>query len=316
MTRRLAVLLWLVVLAVPAAADARSKRVKVRLPAEGDISVARYMVTTANPDGVTIRRSPRLGDAVVATAGRRLSRRRHEVTVMLANPQGGASASQEGETIVDLIFRELSPPVVQVYKTAEVDNALTQPATPKETRAVNGICRRPPPRSGRRSARRFFSSRGRGARLVRGSFATALCQQGNPTETTRAADALRDLGVSVPACTGTAASDPADSKQAVVTLTCSQPTEFVAIRGQDGNDALECRGPEESVCACGPACTPLPVESSCFFDRDGFALGASHEFRTHWREGANLADIRASTRAPGSRSVDDFRFGYLRYIVR
>lgn len=312
MTRGLSAPLVVLMLAVPAAADARSKSVKVRVPVEGDISVARYRVTASEPAGVTIRRPARLGDAVVLTAGRQLSRRRHEVTVMLANPQGGASASQEGETIVDLIF---GPQVVDVYKTAQADNVLTQTATPKEAQAVNRVCKRRAPRRGTRRTRAWFRSRGAGARRLRVTFQPAVCQEGSATATLNATDSLRDLGLSVPACTGTVAGDPADSKQAVVRLTCSQPTEFVAIRAQGGNDALNCSGPTGSLCQCGPACSPLPVESSCFFDRDGFALRTPLEFRTHWREGADVASVQATARAPGSRSVEDFEHQYLRRVL-
>ena len=98
-------------------------------------------------------------------------------------------------------------------------------------------------------------------------------------------------------------------------LICSQPTEFVAIRAQDGNDALNCSGPTGSLCQCGPACAPLAVESSCFFDRDGFALREPLEFRTHWRGSADVASVQATARAPGSRSVDDFTHQYLRRVL-
>jgi hypothetical protein len=83
--------------------EAASKRAKVRLPAECDVSVARYVVTASGQAGV-----------------------------MLANPQGGASASQAGETIVDLIF---GPQVVDVYGTAKVDNPLREADERRRDRA-------------------------------------------------------------------------------------------------------------------------------------------------------------------------------------
>jgi hypothetical protein len=318
MARWLAVLLFVVALAFPAGAGAASKRATLPLPANGDMSIARYVVKTPRPDGVSIRRPSRLGDAIVATAGRRLSRRRHEVTVLLANPVGGGTASQEGETLVELIFKALGPQTVVVVPPVTASDLLTQPPAPKEARTVDRVCDKPPPsrsrRRGSRGSRRFFQSRGSGARRVRALFSPGVCQEGTEAERLAAGDGLRGLGLSVPGCTGTVAADPTDAKQAVAALACTEPTRFVSIRAQGGNEGLNCRGPAGSLCQCGPACAPLPVESSCFFDQDGFDLRSPLEFRTHWERGADVARIRGIWVPQGS-PVSDGRYVYLRRVL-
>lgn len=321
MGRRLALLVLLVPLAVSAAAEARSKSVKVRMPAEGDISFARYLVRTTAPKDLTVRNARRLGTSMVVTAARTLSRRRYEVTVMMVNPEGGASAAQAG-SLVELIFESAARTRISLAGVAFADSFLNEPVTADEIRAVNRLCARKPPRRITRRIRRsrgFFESRGGSAgnrRSVRVLFAAAACQDEVPGATLAASDGLKAVGVKVPPCTGTARRDPANSKEAAVELICTEGANFITVRAQDGNVATNCAGPPDSICRVAQQCGPAGPESSCHLDPNDFDLRTPFTLRTAWQADPDISSVRASTRAQNAQMPTDLISLYLRLLDR
>ena len=309
----------LVPLAVPAAADARSKLVKVRMPADGDVSFARLMVKTSKPGDVTVRNARRLGSSMVVTAARPLSRRRYEVTVMLANPEGGASGAQLGG-FAEITFQSLGRATLGMIVLGFVDSMLTEPLTGTEPKAVNSLCRRKPPRRippRTRRSRRFFESRGGTAgnrRRVRVLFAAATCQDEVPAATLAASDGLKAVGVRVPPCTGTARRDPANSREAAVELICTEGANFITIRAQDGNVATNCAGPQDSICRVGQQCGPAGPESSCHLDPNDFDLRTPFTLRTAWQADPDISSIRARTPSQNAQMPTDFISLYLRLL--
>ncbi len=315
MTRRLPVLLLLLALALPAAAEARSKTVKLRLPAEGDISFARYTVTTAKPDALRLPSARRLGNSIVVTGASVLPRNRYEVTVMLVNPQGGASGAQT--TNFDVVFPSRGSAPITASKTGAAVNLLTQPVTEKESTAVGRLCDRPPPRRSRRRSRGFYQARGGSSgdrRRIRVLFTPEACQDQPPTETGAASRQLRELGVSVPGCTGSVARYGADPMEVNARMVCTQATNAFALRAPTGNEGRNCLGPQGSACAYGQFCAPMPRESVCYGDTDGFASDTLLEFRAQFAQPVVPGDIRGIWVPQGSPIVRE-QHAYLRYIL-
>jgi hypothetical protein len=317
-TRRAFALPLILTLVVPATAAAQSKRVKLPLPAEGDISFARY--TVKNASGVTIRRSPRLGDSMVLTGGRSLGRRRHEVFVVLANPGTGAGAAQEGEGLADLIFKAIEEDQrATARKTSEATDLMTKKATPAEARAVNQACGRRSRRTiGRRfrRSRSFFRSRGGTAgalRRMRVLFAPQVCQDAPASTTAPASRQLRELGIAVPGCSGTVERYQGSPNEVSARMVCTQATNVFSLRAATGNDGLNCLGPPDSTCACGPFCAPLPRESACYFDNDGFQSDTLLEFRAAFAQPVMPQDV-SGIWVPQGSPVVDARHAYLRHI--
>jgi hypothetical protein len=320
MARRLALLpLLLVPLALPAAADARSKSVTLRLPADGGISFARYVVTTAKPDDVTIRNARRLGSSMVLTAARPLSRRRYELTAMLVNPDGGAGAAQ-GDRFYEMSVRSRGQAKIAVAKTGGADDVLTQPVTTAEASAVNRLCERPPPTRLRRIVRRsrgFFSARGGAAgtrRRIRVLFTPEVCQDKPAATIAPASRQLRELGVAVPGCVGSVQRYQGSPNEVSARMVCTQATNLFSLRATPGNDGLNCLGPPGSTCACGPFCAPLPPESACYGDSNGFDMDTLLEFRASFEQAVKPEDVTGIWVPQGSPSLDG-QYAYLRLIL-
>jgi hypothetical protein len=317
MARRLALLLLLVPLAVPAASEARTKSVKVRMPGEGGISFARYIVKTAKPDDLTIRRAGRLGSSMILTAVRPLSRRRYEVTAMLVNPGGGAGAAQGGS--FDMLFESVGRATIRVALVTIAASVLTEPPTPRESRAVDRFCSRPPPARAPRTHRRgrgFYSSRGSTPgtrRRIRVLFTPEVCQD-QPAETGAASRQLRELGVSVPGCTGRVGRYQGSPNEVSAQMVCTQSTNVFALRAPAGNQGTNCLGPQGSACAYGQFCQPMPQESTCYGDRDGFASDTLLEFRAAFAQPVEPQDIRGIWVPQGSPVVTE-QHAYLRHLL-
>jgi hypothetical protein len=318
MTRRLPVLPLLLALALPAGADARTKSVKVRMPAEGGISFARYIVTTAKPDDLTVRRARLLGSSMILTAVRPLSGRRYEVTAMLVNPGGGAGAAQGGT--FDLVFASVERAKIAVTLFSIVTGALDEPPTPSELPAVTQFCGRPPPARAPRTRRRgrgFYQSRGGAAgtrRRIRVLFTSEVCQDQPPAEMGAVSRQLRELGVSVPGCTGTVERFQGSPNEVNARMVCTQATNVFSLRASTGNQGQNCLGPQGSACAYGQFCAPMPPESTCYGDSNGFDSDTLLEFRAQFAQPVTPADIRGIWVPQGSPVVTE-QFAYLRYVL-
>ena len=97
------------------------------MPPEGGISFARYIVTTAKPDDLTVRGARRLGSSMILTAARPLSRRRYEVTALLVNPGSGGSAAQG--SAFELVFESVQRAKLAVTLFGIVTGVLDEPLT-------------------------------------------------------------------------------------------------------------------------------------------------------------------------------------------
>jgi hypothetical protein len=268
---------------------------------------------------VTVRRPRRRRSSMVLTAARPLGRRRYEVTAMLANPDAGVGAAQDG-TIVDLIFESLGNADIAARKTDGAEDVLTRPVTPREAGSVSRFCGRPPPSRARRSGRRargFFRSRGGAAgtrRRIRTLFAPQVCQDAAASTTAPASRQLRELGIAVPGCSGTVERYAGSPNEVSARMVCTQATNVLSLRAPAGNDGLNCLGPPGSTCACGPFCAPLPRESACYLDNDGFASDTLLEFRAAFARPVDPEDI-AGIWVPQGSPVQDGRHAYLRYVL-
>lgn len=310
MARRLPVLLLLVLLALPAAAEAASKRVTVPVPANGDVAFTQYRVTTKSPGKAVITNSRRLGDLRIDVAGRRIGTRKYEVTVFALNPTGGASAAQEQRPVILL---NASAGDIAARKTGSADNLLSQPPAAKESTAVDRLCQRP--RTRRRthfSSTRFLSRRASPIRNFR--FQAAACQDRPPDETIAGRATLAALGADPPTCMGSARRYLDLTNEIDARLICSGPTRAIGLLASPGNNGLNCVGPPGSACTCGPACAPFPPESGCFVDNDGFAMNTRLDFRVSWEGPIQPQEITAISVPQGSPAVNH-QFAYLRYIL-
>jgi hypothetical protein len=308
MTRRLAPLLFVTVLAFPAAAGAATKRVSVPVPADGDVSFAQFRVTTKSPDGATIRNARRLGDLRVEVEGRRIGRRAHLVSVLVLNPRSRASAAQDQLPRPQILFHSFVGPI-GARPVGVVKDVLTRAPSVREGEVVSRTCTR------RTRGRPSFRGRHRFLRRDRATFGflTFGCQSGSTRRKLANRTALERLGADVPACMGTAEQGD-NANQVTAQMVCTQPTNVIALRGATGNQALTCVAPPGSFCACGPFCSPLPVESACFSDGNGFDRETLLEFRASFEAAANPKDVLAIWVPQGS-PVTAGRYAYLRYVV-
>ena len=308
MARGLPALLLVLTLALPASAAAASKRVTVPVPADGDVAVAQYRVTTGAPGKATIRNARRLGDLRIDVSGQRVGRRAYELTILALNPRGGASAAGNPQPNIQLG----STGGIGAKKTGSADNLLSQSPTAKESSAVDRFCRR------RRGSRRRFLEADRGvpgaSSRYRFSFSGFACQEGPPNETIAGRATLEALGADPPTCMGTAQRYLDLTNEIDARMICSGPTRAIALRAATGNEGLNCVGPAGSVCACGPFCNPLPPESGCFVDNDGFAMNTRLNFRVSWTGPIQPLDITAIWVPQGSPAVDH-QFAYLRFLL-
>ena len=318
MARRLALLLLVVPLAMPAAAEARSQSVKVRMPAEGDMSFARYIVTTSNPDDLTVRGARRLGSSMILTSARPLGRRRYEVTALLVNPGTDGGAAQRGA--FELVFQsfELAKGAITLFGI--VHNFLNEPLTGSEPEALGQFCDRPPPTSPRRirrRGRRFFESRGGtadGRRRIRRLFTPAACPDTSPAATAAATRELRERGIDVPGCVGSVGSHQGSPNEVSARMVCTKATNVFSLRAPAGNEGRNCMTPQGSACAYGPFCQPMPRESTCYADSDGFAQDTLLEFRAQFAQPVAPRDVRGFWIPQGSQVVTD-EHAYLRPIL-
>jgi len=308
MARGLPALVLVLTLALPAGATAASKRVTVPVPANGDVAFAQYRVTTGSPGKATIRNARRLGDLRIDVSGRRLGGRRYEVTILALNPGGGASAAGNPQPNIQLG----STGGIGAKKTGSADNLFSQSPTAKETSAVDRFCRRRA-RQGRRFFRssRFFSTHENPMRIT---FQGVACQDLPDDETIAGRATLEALGAEPPTCMGTARRYLNLTNEIDTRMICAGPTGAIALRAATGNEGLNCVGPPGSVCACGPFCNPLPPESGCFVDNDGFAMNTQLNFRVSWQGPIQPLDITAIWVPQGSPVVDH-QFAYLRYLL-
>ena len=301
-------LLLVLTLALPASAEAASKRVTVPAPAEGDVAFAQYRVTTGAPGKATIVNARRLGDLRVGVSGHRIGRGRYEVTVFALNPQGRASAAQNPQPVVQLG----SAGGIGAQKTGSADNLLSRSPTAKEAGAVHRFCSRPRTR-GRRSffgGRRFLQS----SPVRNFRFQAAVCQDRPDDETIAGRATLAALGADPPTCMGSARRYLDLTNEIDARMICSGPTRATGLRAATGNIGFNCAGPADSVCQCGPFCAPFPPESGCFIDNDGFAMNTRLDFRVSWEGPIQPQEITAVSVPQGSPAVDH-EFAYLRYVL-
>ena len=308
MARGLSAMPFVLALALPAGAEAASKRVSVPVPANGDIAFTQYRVTTASPGKATIRNARRLGDLRIDVSGRRIGRRAFEVTVFAVNPRSGASAAGASTAVVQLG----SPGNIGASKTGSADNLLSRTPTAKETGAVDRFCRRPRGRRRHFRTSRFFTGRDNSIRNVR--LQAPVCQDGPVDETIAGRATLEALGADPPTCMGSARRYLDLTNEIDTRMICSGPTRAIGLRAATGNNGLNCVAPPGSVCACGPACAPFPPESGCFIDNDGFAMNTRLNFRVSWEGPIQPRDITAIWVPQGSPAVEH-QFAYLRYVL-
>jgi hypothetical protein len=311
----LVVLIGLALIA-PAGANAavRGKTVRIPAPADGDIGFAQYRVTTRSPGRAVIRNSRRLGDLKVVVSGRRIARRRYEVTAFLVNPAGQASAAQADAPFgvaLEILTGELVP--IEVIKAGASKDYLKKLADARKSRANRRMCRRPP-RVRRRS---YFSAKRRaGGQVAAANLSNAAsdftCQAVPIGELQSARGTLAAAGVDVPDCSGTVSRVAGDDKAAQANLTCAESTRLISIQAQGGNNGVTCQAPQGSFCACGPACTPLPPESACFSDPNGFELGTNLVFRALWQARVALDSVKVESLPQDSQSVADRKPVYTR----
>ncbi|HEX2231908.1 MAG TPA: hypothetical protein VHG69_00905 [Thermoleophilaceae bacterium] len=302
-------------LAAPAGADAavRGKTVRIPAPADGDIGFAQYRVTTRSPGRAVIRNSRRLGDLKVVVSGRRIARRRYEVTAFLINPAGRATAAQADAPFGVALGILTGTDVPVEVREAGASRSYLKILDAIKSRSVNRFCRR----TSRRRSGRFFRSRRRagGQRAATGLSNAArdfTCQERPVSEIQSAGQTLASAGVDVPDCSGTVSPVAGDDKAARANLACSEPTILIAMRAQTGNHGVTCQSPPGSFCACGPACSPLPPESACFNDPSGFELGTSLLFQAVWQVRVALDRVRAESVPQGAQSVSDRKPVYTR----
>ncbi|MEA2366818.1 MAG: hypothetical protein QOI32_2330 [Thermoleophilaceae bacterium] len=309
MARGFSALPFVLLFALPAGAEAASKRVSVPVPASGDVSFTQYRVTTKAPGKATIVNARRLGDLRIDVVGRRIGGRRYEVTVFALNPSGRASAAQSSKPVIELS----SAGDVGARQTAAAINVLTETPTAGEASAIERFCKRP--RNRRRtffSSRRFLSRRNSPVRNFR--FQAAACQDRPDAETVAAQRLLAALGADPPACMGSARRYGDLANEIDARLICSAPTRAIGLRAATGNNGMDCLGPAGSACACGPACVPFPPESGCFQDTDGFATNTRLNFRVAWEGPIQPREITAIWVPQGSPVVGH-KFAYLRYVL-
>jgi hypothetical protein len=304
-----ALLLLLLALALPAGAGAASRTVKMKLPADGGLSLAQYRVTTAAPGKAVIRNARRLGDAKVVVSARRVRGRRYQLTVLALNPRSGASAAQT-DTAISILLLTSRPAPIAVAKTGAAGNVLTEPQTAKESSAVRRICARPRGRG--RS--RFVAGVGSSRRRMRVLFTPMACQDRTQAETLAARAGLESLGAAVPGCFGTSQRYQDSATEVLVRAICATAARVVNIQAPTGNTALNCLAPSGASCACGPFCAPFPPESGCFNDSDNFALNTPLDFRVEYEQPVQPRDITAIWVPQGS-PVTDGEFAYLRYLL-
>jgi hypothetical protein len=310
MARGVAAVPLVMMLAIPAGAEAASGRVTVPVPANGDVAFTQYRVTTSSPGKAKILNARRLGDLRIDVAGRRISRRAYEVTVFALNPKGGPSAAQEQRPVIRLnsFLGDL-----RIRTKGSADNLLSRSPTAREAGAVDRLCQRSRTRRRRYFATsRRFSRRDNPMRNFR--FQGVACQDRPPAETIAGRATLAALGADPPTCMGTAQRYLDLTNEIDARMICSGPTRAIGLRAATGNNGLNCVGPPDSVCACGPSCAPFPPESGCFIDNDGFAMNTPLDFRVSYEGPIQPQEITAVSVPQGSPAVDH-QFAYLRYIL-
>jgi hypothetical protein len=278
MTRRLPVLLLLVVaLALPAGAEARTA--KVRVPEEGNLTVAQYRAKVPRGTSPTVRiaNRRRLGDTKVIVAVARLRGRRYEVTVVAMNP---SSATAALDTPTPQVFIETRFVLVRRSFLDDMLDGL------ERTDLGFGKFCQSPSSSGARSP--DFSGRMIGApRNVFRASGILLCRQVAPhlvDEIDRARRRLTGNGLSVPPCSGRTSSFKDSPREMVVVLACASRTDVVAVLAEDGNVGTNCLAAQGTICQFGQGCQPLPPESVCYFRPDGFLPGDVHTVRGEWTQ--------------------------------
>jgi hypothetical protein len=97
-------------------------------------------------------------------------------------------------------------------------------------------------------------------------------------------------------------------------MVCTQATNVFALRAPTGNEGRNCLGPQESACAYGQFCAPMPRESVCYGDMDGFASDTLLEFRAQFAQPVVPGDIRGIWVPQGSPVVTE-QHAYLRHIL-
>jgi hypothetical protein len=172
---------------------------------------------------------------------------------------------------------------------------------------VNRMC-------GQRRNRRHSSyrTRRRSSEALGGAVRDVTCQERPIAETQAARLTLQSAGATVPDCSGTVAPVAKDDKGAEARLTCFEPSRLISLRAQSGNTGSTCEAPPASFCACGPACSPLPPESACFSDPNGFELGTNLVFRALWQARVALDSVKVESLPQDSQSVVDRKPVYTR----
>jgi hypothetical protein len=256
---------------------------------------------------------------MILSAVRPLSRRKYEVTVLLVNPGRGAGDAG-AEEFYRGIFGLGAGSGGAVKKTGAVDEVLTQPLTTPERESIDRLCNRPPPTRAPRTRRRgrgFYQSRGgapRTGRRIRVLFTPEVCQNQTPAETGAASRQLRELGVSVPGCTGTIERYQGSPNEVSARTVCTQATNVFSLRAPTGNDGRNCLTPPGSACAYGQFCAPMPRESTCYGDSNGFAQDTLLEFRAQFAQPVTAGDVRGIWVPQGSPVVAE-EHAYLRFVL-
>jgi hypothetical protein len=282
-TRLLAVVAPLaVLLALAPAASAGSRTVSLKLPGDGDVSVAQYRAKLGGPGApkLSVVNGRRLGDADVVAVADRIRGRTFAVTVVAANPRSAASAAQAGAVRV----RVTGVGRLTVSQIEAVHDVLIEEEDVGDQEALDAFCRSPAARNrihAKLQARGL--NRGQAGAIVT-ALVRFLCLRGTPDQIERAAQTLEELGLLVPECSGTVEDFEGRLDEVVVVLECDTAVEVIAIYGQQGNTGTACLGPPGSLCMSGPGCAPLPPDSNCFFHPGGFPTGTQMTFNARFQQ--------------------------------
>jgi hypothetical protein len=120
--------------------------------------------------------------------------------------------------------------------------------------------------------------------------------------------------VTVPGCVGSVQRYQGSPNEVSARMVCTQATSVFALRAPAGNDGTNCLGPPGSACAYSQFCAPLPRESVCYGDMDGFASDTELEFRAAFAQPVRPEDI-SGIWVPQGSPVRDGRHAYLRYVL-
>jgi hypothetical protein len=265
---------WPVVLALltciallwPAQAGAaRTKTVKVRTPAEGQVNLTafRFKAPAGRRPRLSLATRRGLGDLRIVGAVRRRRGRSWEGAVFVSNPRSGSAQASQGTTIA---FRLVTPTIAHVANLAAALFPVFARAREAARRSQAcddwGVLQRPRP-----DYALYFRDNFELGKQLYVPAARYMCQTGNANQVTAAQNALKRARLEAPECSGTVLFANQETR-AFIRAICGVRTTGLIMVGQNGNRATACNN-ASGLCAAGPPACPTP-ESVCFDNPGGF----------------------------------------------